>query len=138
MGDELLTRLEVECMTKLDELGNLDTGSEEHQRATGDLVKLLNVLKEREKEVGEYDIAYRELEQKSESDEKALEEAKKDRKTNWIQFGITTALTIGTTIASHVWLKNRYHEGLQFEREGTYTARGGAQNIMRQFKLPKL
>lgn len=142
MNEELIRSLEDVCAEKLEDVANLDAGSEEQSRATTDLVKLLNVLKEREESAYKLDLQYQELEQKKElSDseaERATEEAKKDRKLNWIQFGITTAVGVGTTIASHLWLKHRYHEGLDFERTGTYTCRGGAQNIMRQFKLPKL
>ena len=120
--------------TKIDELDSLDIGSEEHSRGTEDVTKLYKLIQDDEKQewsIEESEIKANEDDKKY---ERELEKEKRDAKRSWIQFGITTTIAVLTTIGTNLAFKHRYHEGLEFEKTGTYTAKGGAQMIQRMFK----
>jgi hypothetical protein len=121
---------------QIEQLANMEPGTEEHTRATNDLVKQLELLHKDDELQFEIDKFDYQDDEKVKDVARENEIRKEDNRRNWIQFGIGTAATIGTTLLTMAFWKNRYHEGLQFEKEGTYTAKGGAQSVMRNF--PKI
>lgn len=120
--------------TKIGELDSLDIGTEEHSRGTEDVTKLYKLIQDDEKQewsIEESEIKANEDDKKY---ERELEKEKRDAKRSWIQFGITTTVAVLTTIGTNLFFKHRYHEGLEFEKTGTFTAKGGAQMIQRMIK----
>lgn len=121
---------------QIEQLANMELGTEDHTRATNDIVKLYEKIQEDEKQAFEIEKFEYQDDEKVRDLERETAIRKDDNRRNWIQFGIGTAVTVGTTLLTMAFWKERYHEGLQFEKDGTYTAKGGAQSVMRHF--PKI
>lgn len=121
---------------KITDLSEMEPGTEEHTRLSNDIAKLYALIQEDEKQEWEIEKLEYEDDEKTRDIERENQIRKDDRLHSWLQFGLTSAIGVGTTLLTMAFWKDRYHEGLQFEKEGTYTAKGGAQSVMRHF--PKI
>lgn len=120
--DELRRMLEEEISDEIENLGNLEQGSEEHSEAVESIAKLYKLKLEEdrnEKETEKVKNDFEELKKQNEAtkalEEEKIKEAKIDR---YCRIGVTlVSVTLPLMVYGH-W----YKRGLKFEETGTLTS----------------
>ena len=122
MDEEIRQSLDEEILNELQDLGNLDPGSEEHSRAIDSLTKLYKIKIEEVNNAWDNDEKYNrrlmddrhhESEEKLKKDQ--LAEQIKDR---YFRLGIEVAGIVLPLIFYAAWMRR----GFKFEESGTFTS----------------
>lgn len=129
---ELNERLDKELERRFEDLGNLETGSDEQGKATDNIVKLYKLrMDENEQENSknaDEDKAVLELHKLELEEQKA-----KDDKLIRI---LTTVTSVGVTIAGFAVGSHWYGKGFKFEETGTICS-STFKGLMRDFRFFK-
>lgn len=120
--DDLRRMLEEEISDEIENLGNLEQGSEEHSEAVENIAKLYKLKLEEdrnEKETEKVKNDFEELKKQNEAakalEEEKIKEAKIDR---YCRIGVTlVSVALPLMVYGH-W----YKRGLKFEETGTLTS----------------
>jgi len=140
MDKELKSDLQEVIKEKLEDLRNLEPGTEEHSRVAEDINKLYRLIQEDEKQEWSIESADIEDDRKEREYERGLEKEKREAKRFWAQLGITTGVTVATSLAA-LWVRDKNLQRiLKYETEGSITSLAGrniAQDSIRLFKPKK-
>lgn len=119
-----------EFLSKLSELHDIQLGSNEHEKATKDVVMLGNLMKDLEQQQINYetemlkqDREERKLEFEKEKFEEEKRQANAKAKLDKIDTGIKAGASIGIPIFVQAMLRSNWIKGLKFEELGTITSR---------------
>ena len=125
---ELNERLDKELERRFEDLGNLETGSDEQGKATDNIVKLYNENEQENSKNADEDKAVLELHKLELEEQKA-----KDDKLIRI---LTTVTSVGVTIAGFAVGSHWYGKGFKFEETGTICS-STFKGLMRDFRFFK-
>ena len=120
--DQIKEKLGEELESEIDELSEMDAGSDAKAKAIDGIAKLYRLkIDEIEAEAKRNEIRERlELEKKAKDEERELKviqraDANKDR---WINIAVQVGLAVAGWVAYDIW----YRRGLKFEETGTVTS----------------
>ena len=115
MGKEIKELLEEEIKSEIENLGSLESGSQEHTTAVDSLTKLYKLKLEEDKYTYERldKIENREIDQESKTAQMA--ESVKDR---YFRFGMAAAELVLPLMFYGIWMRR----GFKFEQDGTFTS----------------
>ena len=120
--DEIKGMLDEEIKSEIENLNDIDIGSEEHTAAVDNLTKL-------------YKLRIEENRNLSDADEKQ-KQLKEDKKAQWLRLGVeVVGIIVSVAFSSH-WMR----KGYEFETNQTYTSttfRDCRKGIFDRFKLKK-
>ena len=122
---ELNERLDKELERRFEDLGNLETGSDEQGKATDNIVKLYKLRMDEN-----------EQENSKNADEHKLELEEQKAKDDKLIRILTTVTSVGVTIAGFAVGSHWYGKGFKFEETGTICS-STLKGIMRDFRFFK-
>ena len=122
---ELNERLDKELERRFEDLGNLETGSDEQGKATDNIVKLYKLRMDEN-----------EQENSKNADEDKLELEEQKAKDDKLIRILTTVTSVGVTIAGFAVGSHWYGKGFKFEETGTICS-STLKGIMRDFRFFK-
>lgn len=122
---ELNERLDKELERRFEDLGNLETGSDEQGKATDNIVKLYKLRMDEN-----------EQENSKNADEDKLELEEQKAKDDKLIRILTTVTSVGVTIAGFAVGSHWYGKGFKFEETGTICS-STFKGLMRDFRFFK-
>lgn len=121
---DIKTLMEAEIEERLNDLKEMEVGTDEHEATLNEIAKLVDRKIEMDKldveradkiELRQYEIDLKERQMKEEKTGRWTRDI-----TNWVNLGIGAGLLIWGTFVS-----------INFEREGTFTTTAGRKNVQR-------
>lgn len=116
------TALNEEILNQIENLGKEAIGSDEYKANADVVTKLLDRKIEIDKLESERNIEIEKMLNENENKERQINEDKKDRR--W-KYGVA----IGTFVGSSIMYGLAFIASTNFEREGTFTTKGGMNSI---------
>lgn len=129
---ELNERLDKELERRFEDLGNLETGSDEQGKATDNIVKLYKLRMDE----NEQENSKNADEDKAVLERHKLELEEQKAKDDKLIRILTTVTSVGVTIAGFAVGSHWYGKGFKFEETGTICS-STFKGLMRDFKFFK-
>lgn len=129
---ELNERLDKELERRFEDLGNLETGSDEQGKATDNIVKLYKLRMDE----NEQENSKNADEDKAVLERHKLELEEQKAKDDKLIRILTTATSVGVTIAGFAVGSHWYGKGFKFEETGTICS-STFKGLMRDFRFFK-
>ena len=129
---ELNERLDKELERRFEDLGNLETGSDEQGKATDNIVKLYKLRMDK----NEQENSKNADEDKAVLERHKLELEEQKAKDDKLIRILTTVTSVGVTIAGFAVGSHWYGKGFKFEETGTICS-STFKGLMRDFRFFK-
>ncbi len=129
---ELNERLDKELERRFEDLGNLETGSDEQGKATDNIVKLYKLRMDE----NEQENSKNADEDKAVLERHKLELEEQKAKDDKLIRILTTVMSVGVTIAGFAVGSHWYGKGFKFEETGTICS-STFKGLMRDFRFFK-
>lgn len=129
MYDEIKAKLDEEIMDQLSVLSDMDVGSDKRKTAVDDLVKLYRLRIEETKNDRDFIEGVNAREREEQFKKEQIVDQVKERK---FRFGMAAA----ELLIPLIFYASMFYSGLDFEKEGTFTA-NMLRNLISRFKPTK-
>lgn len=137
MNEEIRESLDEEIKRLIEDLGTLESGSEEYAKATKDLATLYKLRTDEEKTEREFDEKMVDHEDEMEHKRQQLADQKRARISGYIVDILKIGVPFAGLVLSLATNMEAFNKGLRFEQEGVFTSvmvKEGLKNFFRTHK----